>query len=795
MMCRYLLHVADRRAKKMNYFKKIVLISVLLIVSACAGGKTHPPSVPDALSSQHVVPVADAERGFKTARDAYKAGNAGDALLIAQRVIELYPDTPWYKRSLFLKEQALIQLDRDCEADAAMLRAQAEYPELADFAVFLMADYRFAKSRYSEAAALYGQVIDRFPRSSLTARAAFKRAQSLFESFAYPQAAEAFDRFLQDNPRSEFAPAAGLGLGRALTADADLGRAVRAYQEVWVKYPGNSNDQDVEQALNLLRAGGAEIPDLASAELYERGRNLFRTSQHEKAVATFNTFLDKEPNSPDRSDALYRVGVSLYYLGKRGEAAVILEKMIREYPSDSRTAEALYWLGRSYSKLGDWDRGTKAFQKLLEGFPDSEWCDDALFLTGNIFRESGDMRKALQFYDRLVREYPDSRFADSAIWWKAWWHYTSGEYAKTEQVLQDLVNRYPRSFLVHQARYWQGRAAEKRNDISKATVYYDQLLKKGPYTYYGYRAAERKAALGAAAFMKPDDAGVVATVSVEPPDPDDSLYPLDGDEGPPVWTDEMGQTLAAEPAFRKTLELMHMDMKKEAATELWSLKDGMPRKRIALIGLSKVFYELGDYYHSIIIVLRKYERYLEGPTPGASDDLWLLAYPKGYWESIVTYARKYKQDPYFIAAIIKEESQFRTDVLSSAGARGLMQVMPVTGERVARQNKLSGFDREKLFDSDTAINIGTSYVSQLMNRFKKDPLLVAAAYNAGPEAVQGWIKKNGYHGERDRFVEQIPYSETRGYVKKVMRNYAEYKRIYTKPAGAAAIGLRGPSPE
>jgi soluble lytic murein transglycosylase len=779
----------------MNNLKYIVLVSLLLVISACAGGKTHPPGVPDVISSQHALPVSDAEQGFKTARDAYKAGNAGNSLLIAQRIIELYPETPWYKRSLFLKEQALIQLDRDCEADAAMLRVQAEYPELADFAVFLVADYRFANARYSEAAALYGQVIERFPRSSLTARAAFKRAQSLFESFAYAQAAEAFDRFLQENPRSELAPAAGMGLGRALTADADMGRAVRAYQNVWIKYPGNPNDQDVEQALNLLRAGGVEIPDLASAELHERGSNLFRNSQHEKAVETFTAFLDKEPKSPDRSDALYHVGVSLYYLGKRGEAAVILEKMMREYPTDARTDEALYWLGRSYSKLGDWDRGVNAFQKLLEGFPDSEWCDDALFLTGNIFRESGDMRKALQFYDKLVREYSDSRFADSAIWWKAWWHYTSGDYTKADRVLQDLVNRYPRSFLVHQARYWQGRAAEKRNDISQASVYYDQVLKKGPYTYYGYRAAERKAVLGAAAVMKLDDAGVAATVSVETPDLDDALYPFDDDEGPPVWTEEMGQTLAAEPAFRKTLELMHLDMKKEAATELWSLKDGMPRKRIALIGVSKVFYELGDYYHSIIIVLRKYEHYLEGPTPGASEDLWLLAYPKGYWESIVTYARKYKQDPYFIAAIIKEESQFRTDALSSAGARGLMQVMPATGERAAKLNKLSGFDREKLFDSDTAINIGTWYVSQLMKRFKKDPLLVAAAYNAGPEAVQGWIKKNGYHGERDQFVEQIPYSETRGYVKKVLRNYAEYKRIYTKSAGIAAVGLRSPSLE
>ena len=776
----------------MSYLKNIALLSGLLIISACAGGKAHLPGLSGAPSSRIAAPVSDAELGFRAARDAYKAGNAGNTLFLAHRVIELYPDTPWYKRSLFLTEQALIQLDRTSEADAAMLRAQAEYPELADFAVLLLADYHFAHSRYSEAAALYGQVIERYPKSSLIARAAFKRAQALFESNAYPQAVEAYDTFLQDNPLSEFAPAAGLGLGRALIAEADLDRAVRAYQDVWVKYPGNPNDQDVEKALNLLKAGGAEIPELTSAELYERGRNLFRAGQHDKAVETFMKFLDKEPDAPERSDALYRTGVSLYYLGKRAEAAVILEKMIQEYPSDARTSEALYWLGKSYSKLGDWDRGTKTFEKLLEGFPESEWCDDAIFLTGNIFREAGDMQKALYFYDRLVREYSDSRYADSALWWKAWWNYISGDYDNAEQILQDLVKRYPRSFLVNQARYWLGRAAEKRNDIHQAVIYYDQVLKTGPYTYYGYRAVERKAVLANDLFMKADDDAGAATTEAETPRPDGALYPFDIDDGPPLWTEEMRQTLAAEPSLGKTLELMQLDMKKEAAAELWSLKDRMPRRRIPLIGLSKAFFEMGDYYHSLIIVLRKYEHYLEGPTPGVSDDLWMLAYPKGFWESIVTYAGKYKQDPYFIAAIIKEESQFRADALSSAGARGLMQVMPATGERVARLNRFSGFDREKLFESDTAINIGTLYISQLMKRFNNDPLLVAAAYNAGPEAVQGWITKNGYHGERDLFVELIPYSETRGYVKKVLRNYAEYKRIYAKTAGVEAFGLRTP---
>jgi len=304
-------------------------------------------------------------------------------------------------------------------------------------------------------------------------------------------------------------------------------------------------------------------------------------------------------------------------------------------------------------------------------------------------------------------------------------------------------------------------------------------LKKGPFTYYGYRAAERIARLAAPDPVNDGDATAdLPQPCVEGPCSDDPLASFDTDDGPPVWTDEIRQVLSRDPAFRKTLELMQVDLRKEAAQELWLLQDRLPKKRGMLIGLAKAFFELGDYNRSLQLVLRKYERYLEGMPSGASEDLWLLAYPQGYWDHIQTYSRKYGQDPYFIAAIIREESQFSPEALSPAGARGLMQVMPATGEWVAQTIKLPGFDRAKLFESEMGINIGTWYISHLMKRFKNDPLLVAASYNAGPEAVAGWISKNGYTSERDLFVEAIPFAETRGYVKKVLRNYAEYRRIY-----------------
>jgi soluble lytic murein transglycosylase len=108
------------------------------------------------------------------------------------------------------------------------------------------------------------------------------------------------------------------------------------------------------------------------------------------------------------------------------------------------------------------------------------------------------------------------------------------------------------------------------------------------------------------------------------------------------------------------------------------------------------FFDLGDYYRSLILVLRNYQPYLDARTQETPEDLWVLAYPQGYWDSIAGYSKKYGQDPYFIAAIIREESQFHAAALSPAGARGVMQVMPQTGEWVARNAGMQGFDRSRL---------------------------------------------------------------------------------------------------
>lgn len=768
---------------------RIATVVICAVLSACS---MHAPdaaplsSIPLETVSFEPASLPGPEEGFGYAVAAYKVGDMDTARLIAQQVMEQFPNTVWQKRSLFLLGRAFIALDMAPEAEAVMLRTESEYPVLADYAIYLLAEYFYSKASYENAARYYQRLLERHPDSFWVIHASFKMARALLSSGAYREAAEAFEKFLRTYPRSDYSPEAGLGLGRALLAEGRLELAARAFRDVCIRYPGSPYDQEVEQALKEIASKGVEPPEPTAEERYERARNLFKTEQYDRAYESFTALLNDEPNHPQRTDILFRIGLSLLHLGRRGEGVAALERLMNERPPARHGAEALNWLGRVYSRLGRREEAVNAYLKIVAAYPDSELADDALYLIGNLYRDANETKNALAFYDRLARTYPDSKYADSAFWWKAWAYYTSGDYQKTVQVLKELIARYPKSFLVNQALYWQGRAMERMGRPDKAASYYQAVLRRGPYSYYGHRAAERLSLLkpSAVSAALPLDSGRDGPIEPAPsPENGDSLE----DSGPPVWTQAAIDALTKEPSLRKVLELMRHELKKEAAAELWSLKDRVPKRHGALLGLSKVFFELGDYYRSLIIVLRNYERYLDGPSEDTPQDFWLLSYPLGYWESILSASKRFGQDPYFVAAIIHQESQFHRDAVSPAGARGVMQVMPSTGEWVAQAIRLIGFDKDRLFEPETGITIGTWYISHLMKKFKGDPLLVAAAYNAGPEAVSSWLSRNGSGLERDEFVESIPFSETRGYVKKVMRNYAEYRRIYGKTAPATML--------
>lgn len=148
-----------------------------------------------------------------------------------------------------------------------------------------------------------------------------------------------------------------------------------------------------------------------------------------------------------------------------------------------------------------------------------------------------------------------------------------------------------------------------------------------------------------------------------------------------------------------------------------------------------------------------------------------------YQNEILEYSSKNKIDPFLVAAVIKNESGFDTEAVSHAGAVGLMQIMPETGEWIASQMGLDHFDMEALRRPEYNVRLGCWYLGELEYEFQRNWVLMMIAYNAGRGNTCAWMQENGWNYDFNR-IEDIPYPDTREYVKKVLRDRDKYYLYY-----------------
>jgi soluble lytic murein transglycosylase len=164
----------------------------------------------------------------------------------------------------------------------------------------------------------------------------------------------------------------------------------------------------------------------------------------------------------------------------------------------------------------------------------------------------------------------------------------------------------------------------------------------------------------------------------------------------------------------------------------------------------------------------------------ALNDQLSLRFPLPYSALVAQHAKTYRVSKEFIYAIIRQESTFHENIISSAGAHGLMQVMPATAQITAKREKIALHNKNQLFAAEKNIQLGTAYLKQLTQRFRH-PVLISAAYNAGPRQVVYWLK-NHPPKQMDIWIETLPWQETRNYLKNIISFYAVYQyRMQTKP--------------
>jgi len=397
----------------------------------------------------------------------------------------------------------------------------------------------------------------------------------------------------------------------------------------------------------------------------------------------------------------------------------------------------------SYYRSGDYDLFENML-KLVKDQKTSETCSIFL-LKGLKKRRDMEFDEALNVFRMVYRNYPCQ---EEALWHIAWTEYLMGNFLSASYNFRDLYSRYRNPAYL----YWQARSLERLGRNAKRL--YSSITGDSFYSILG-RLRSGGISLISGEF-KPGISSKDQELSF-----DGYTLGLSGSETP--GSVDLPDTLFL--TFERAEFLNSVGLRDYAIKEVYSYRPADDRDRLKIC---KYLQSLEAFSESFRCA-KKLKLYPETA---------VLLYPAVYSDTVNKISTAYGINPLIIFSVMREESRFNRKAISRAGALGLMQLMPFTARRMA---KSLGYNTELLSDDEImnpSVNIalGTHYLGQLLDEFGSVPVAVAA-YNAGENAVRRWLKAYQYH-EIDEFIEDIPYKETRLYVKKVLRSYFKYLDIY-----------------
>jgi soluble lytic murein transglycosylase len=478
-----------------------------------------------------------------------------------------------------------------------------------------------------------------------------------------------------------------------------------------------------------MACGELGTSDMQGRDLIERASNLMKFMDYKGAESVLRSALEKDDGSLT-NEIMKNLGLSLFRQKRYSEAAEIYEK-----------AGETFWKVYSLYRAG----GKEAFNSSLE---DLQKSGDAR--AGLIFlafasdkRRDGEIKEALKIYQNVLEQYPAE--SENALWGIGWTYFMSGAYEEAADIFAKLYEKNGDTRYL----YWKARSLEASGKDIK-DLYLTLRKRKGDF--YSAMSFQR---------MKEP---------VEQLDTKETIKSL-GDIGnkennslSPQFNSTIGKVgYRKNNKFERAEVLSELGFSRDALSELISISKTITSIEDILYVGSKL-QDLGEY---------KYLVNLADRLP-AIETVHHLRYPHAYWNIVEPASRIYSIDPFFVLSIMREESTFDPNARSTAGAVGLMQIMPQTAFRLNKYLHLGITNASHVWNIKNNIQIGTFYLSTLIREFGSC-VHALAAYNAGEEKVKKWIQKGNYKSI-DEFIEDIPYNETRNYVKRVLTTFFEYKR-------------------
>lgn len=545
-------------------------------------------------------------------------------------------------------------------------------------------------------------------------------------------------------------PAAELALAQALEASGDEGGAASGYRTIYTRYPKAAEATEAGQAMRQLNTS------LSTAERYERAQKLLDSNLASDARTEFQAVVG-DLTGADRENARLRLGVAYYQARENSTALRYLRGLSLSSPE--LDAERLYWAAQAARRAKEFAVLDAIAAEARKKYPSSRWTTQALFEAGNAYLATEDWARSREYYRSCAITPTDSTLYSFCLWRVAFDKYRRGT-TDAFQSFNQLVENHPSSPQVSAALYFMGRSAESQRDLTTAKSFYLRIDRSFPNHYYGMLARQRLT-----------DAAI-RPLTAQPARPDLS-FPVT-----PAETFEPDEALR--PALDRARMLATAGLDDYAEREIrYQGRNAAPAHLVAM-ALAQLAQRRGEYDRSIRFVKGNFPAYLYQPFDKAPPAFWKLAYPMPYREDLEKFARSQELDPFLVAGLIRQESEFKPNAVSRAKAQGLMQVMPATGRELARKLGIKPYSTARLQEPAISLQMGTYHFRNWLNAEKGQIEVTLAAYNAGKTRADRWMLQGPFR-EPAEFVETIPWTETRDYVQSVLRNADMYRRLYGRP--------------
>jgi peptidoglycan lytic transglycosylase len=738
-----------RRITRRNRAVAALLQAALLIVSLTA---------PMTVACQRA--PSDPNRGIDELRTVVESASGRPTAAELTRVEARYPKTRAAGLARFLRGYlAYLSQDHNYAVDALDARSISSTTALGDYAFFFRGESEAAAGANSDARRDFSAVYADHA-TSLKAREAKLRAAEVAVAAGDPSTA-----IKELSKMAEAADAASLLIiAQAEEARGKPEQAIAGYRRIYYDLPATTASVKAEARLAALSASPKDSP-LSFEKERARCESIFEAGQYGEAAAAFDQLVARFPEDSRLDEIYLRRGVSL--LNNRQPAQAVSSLALVSARNPVLHAEAMFNQAEGLRRSNRSGEATALVDRFLAQYPKSRWAEDALYNLARELDKRGSKSEAGARYRRLLASYPKSQYAAEASYNLGWQAYQAKSYAEAARILEHHLAsyRHPETKFIGEACLWAGKSEERLGNRARALALYDLVYERYRYGYHGYIAGLRAGKLRAGdGSLRPEQAR-----------PGSDLERIRNNV---TYVEAIKETAdgSEEERFAKADDLEVIGLTDLAIKELNSALERAPASPKVNLRLAQVYARRGESFQATLVLRRGYPdlySYREADLPR---EAWQIFFPLVSWATIKEEAKRYGIDPYMAAGLIRQESVFNPNAISRAGARGLMQVMPATGQLVSRRQGGGAITAADLLNPTLNVKLGMNYLAQMLGQFGRIEY-AAAAYNAGPGRAQRWIAERGGMDIED-WIEAIPFTETRGYVQGVLRYSANYRRLY-----------------